>query len=190
MTSPLTTPVTTSAGTSTSARATISGWQLRGVLLALVLLAVALVVAGQVHERLQVISLVGTVLLVLATVALPGSVGPTLLLLALGAAALGRDISSLPLLMLLAALMYAIHLVAGIAALGPPSTRYELSALAPTVRRWALSQALAVPVVVAVWWARSGHAGSGVSDRTEMLAGVVAVLVLFITAGLARRRMR
>ncbi|HEX5535015.1 MAG TPA: hypothetical protein VFX33_14840 [Actinomycetales bacterium] len=174
----------------TRTRTTVTGWQLRGVLLALVLAAVALVVVGEVHERLGVVSLVGTVLLVVATVALPGSLGPTLLLLALGGAALGREVSSLPLLMLLAALMHAIHLVAGMAALGPPTTRFEVSALVPSARRWALSQALAVPVVVVVWWARSGGAATGVSDRTEILAGVVAVLVLFATAGLARRRMR
>jgi hypothetical protein len=92
--------------------------------------------------------------------------------------------------MVLAALMQAIHVVAGLAALGPPATRFELSALVPSARRWALSQALAVPVVVVVWWARSGGAATGVSDRTEVLAGVIALLVLFATAGLARRRMR
>ena len=180
--------VTKTPGTGT--RAAVTGWQLRGLLLVLVLAAVALVVVGEVDQRLGVVSLVGTVLLVVATVTLPGSLAPTLLLLALGGAALGRSVSSLPLLMVLAALMYAIHRGAGLAALAPPAARFEVSGFLPTLRRWARSQALAVPVFLVVWWARSGRPATGVPDRTEVLGGLVALLVLFGTAGLARRRMR
>lgn len=168
----------------------VTGWHLRGLLLVCVLSAVAMVVRGEVPERLGMVSLVGTVLLVAATVLLPGSLAPTALLVAVGLAVLGRAEPSLLGLVVVAALMHAVHLLCGICALGPPATRFELAALLPTARRWALAQAVALPVVLAVWWARSDQRGAGVSEATEVWAGVLTAVLLFGAVALARRRMR
>lgn len=169
----------------------LSGWQLRALLAATTALAVATAVGGETAERLGPLSVLGTLALVLGMLALPGTAMTTAFLLVLGLAVLDRADPWLPQLVALAALLHAVHLLAGLCALGPPSTRFDVAALVPTLRRWALAQPASLPVVAAVWWVgRRGGPGSGVPDVVEAAAGLVALLVLLALVALARRRLR
>ncbi|MFP5347994.1 MAG: hypothetical protein ACLGIA_13330 [Actinomycetes bacterium] len=169
----------------------VTGWHLRAGLLACALLAVAVSVGGETSERLGLVSVVGTGLLVLGAVVLPGTAFPTALLVVLCLPLLDRPEPSLPGLVALAALLHAVHLLAALCALGPPQTRFAVAALLASLRRWAVSQVLALPVVVAVWWvAGSGVRQSGVADAVEVGAGVLAAVLVFGTVALARRRLR
>lgn len=169
----------------------LSGWLLRGVLLCVSLMAVALAVQGETSSRLGTVSVVGTVVVLVGTVLLPASLAPGVLIAVLALTVLDRDPAPLAVLVSMAALAHAIHLLAGLCALGPPSTRYRVAGLVPTARRWAVAQAAALPVVVVAWWAAGAASrGAGVGDRVEVGAGVAALLLLAGLVVLARRRMR
>lgn len=169
----------------------VTGWHLRAGLLVCALLAVAVAVAGETSQRLGPVSVVGTALLVLGTVLLPGTAFPTAFLVVLCLPVLDRSEPSLLGLVVLAALLHAVHVLAALCALGPPPTRFVVTVLLPSLRRWAVSQVLALPVVVAVWWAAtSGVRRSGVTDAVEVGAGVLAAVLVFGTIALARRCLR
>jgi hypothetical protein len=169
----------------------ISGWQLRGALVVCALLAVAVAVAGETAERLTVVSLAGSAVLIAGMVLLPSSLFTTAFLVVLCLPVLDRPEPPLLGLVVVAALVHAVHLLAALTAVGPPSTRYAVAALVPSARRWAVCQALAIPVVAGVWWTDTSQMeGGGVSDRVEVAAGVLAAVLLFGTVALARRRMR
>ncbi|MGH8773719.1 MAG: hypothetical protein ACRDWI_00600 [Jiangellaceae bacterium] len=53
-------------------------------------------------------------------------------------------------LALAAALLHAVHVLAGLAAAVPVRARVEVEALAPSWRRWVLAQVAALPVVLVI----------------------------------------
>lgn len=166
----------------------LTGWQLRALLTGCCVLAVAVVVAGETDQRLGTWSLVLTAALVAGTVLLPGTAFPTAFLVVLVVATVDWGNPSVVRLLLTAGLLHAVHLLAGLCALGPGSTRFARAALAPTLRRWVLAQLVASPVVVAVRLVDgAGLTRVGVDDWVEVGGGVAAVLVLLGAVVLARR---
>lgn len=166
----------------------LTGSNLRALLAVCCLLAVAVVVAGETSQRLSTWSIVLTAVLVAGTVLLPGTAFPTAFLVVVVLATMDRVDPSALRLLSTAALLHAVHLLAGLCALGPRTTRFARAALAPTLRRWALAQLVALPVLVAVRMVdRAGLAAVGVQDWVEVGAGALAVLVLLGAVALARR---
>jgi hypothetical protein len=161
----------------------VSGTALRVVLAAAGAALVLSVVGAAPEGRLTAGSLVlGTALLTWVA-ASPASPAPTALLLLALVVAVDTGPASGPLLLVQGALACAVHLLAALCALGPRETRYEAAALAPSLRRWGLAQAVCAPVVLAAWLApRGGVAGADVA------AGLLGLALVAGLAALALRR--
>lgn len=161
-------------------RAVVTGLQLRLVVgaLAVALLLTASIGAGE--DRLRLVT--GAVALVVAVgvAASPTSPLPTLFSAVIALMLLDAPV---PLWLVLpaGALLHAVHVGASWCAVVTPRAQVELVVLLPSLRRWALTQLLLVPVAALLlagpWLGRLGGA--------DGLRGVSATLVGVLFAGLA-----
>jgi hypothetical protein len=161
----------------------VSGWQLRALTAATVVLAGVLAVAGDAGTRLGPLSLVAGMVVVAGTALVPTTAAPTLGLLVIVGVVVDRS-PPLAVVVVLAGLLHAVHLSASWCAAVPPSARLPVVALVPTVRRWALSQVLAGPVVLGVALAGGG---TGRSTVAALGAGVVLLLLALLVMRTVRR---
>ncbi len=165
--------------------ATVGGAALRVVLAGAVVTAVALLVVADPASRVTPWAVLVAGLLLAAVVAAPGSGATTIVLLLLAVLVLDSDPGLL--LLPVAALVHLVHVLAAVAGLGPAATRFEIAALVPTARRYALAQVAVLPVLaVALLVPRGG----GLPPALEVLAALAAavlVAVVLVLAGRCRR---
>lgn len=184
-------PVAAHPRTDRRAGGQVPGWWLRAILLLVCLLAVAVVVQGEAAQRLGPVSVIGAALVIAGTVLLPGTAMTTAFLVVLAAAVLDRQDPSVVRVVLAASLLHAVHLLAALCALGPPSTRYDVAGLLPSARRWAVAQVVALPVAVGAGLAgRVGLPAGLAGPAVPAAAGLLAVVLVFGTVALARRAAR
>lgn len=168
----------------------LSGAQLRAAAALLVLLSAAVAVAGDSADRFSAPSVLAGLLVVAGTALAPTTPVPTLGLLALAAVVVDRS-PALWHVVLLAALLHAVHLLVSWCAAVPVRARLPVSALGPTVHRFAVAQLLAAPAALAVAVGAPSPA-AGASGAAAVAAGIVlvAVSVLLARAGSAAGRRR
>ena len=167
----------------------VSGAGLRAATAWLVLVAAVVAVAGDSAGRFAPLSVLAGVLVLAGTALAPTTPVPTLGLLALAAVVVDRD---LPLwhVVLLAGLLHAVHLLVAWCAAVPVGARLPVSALGPTVRRWALAQLLALPVALGVAVGTpSGDRGRG-TGAAAVLAALALLGVSLVLVRLARAAVR
>jgi len=157
----------------------LSGIQLRLLACAAVVLAATVSVAGDAGTRLAPLSVLGGLVVVAGTALAPTTPFPTLGLLLLAGVVVDRG-PPLWLIMVIAGLLHAVHLLASWCAAVPPAARMQAVALLPTVRRWALAQVLTVPVAAGV------ALTAGDPSRSGALAVLGAVVLLTVSLLLVR----
>ncbi|GAB2691276.1 hypothetical protein [Thalassiella azotivora] len=175
------------AGTRPDARR-LTGLHLRALLATTAVLALLVALTGA-PEPLDPWTLVLSTLIVAGTTLAPASLVPTAFLLLVAAGVLFRGDAGPVQLVLLAALLHAVHLLASLCALGTPRTAYEPAALVPSLRRWALAQVVVLPVAVTAALVADDAAG-GLPDAVLVAAGLGALAVVVGTVALGRRRVR
>lgn len=165
----------------------VSGADLRGVTVCLVLVAAGVAVAGDAAGRFAPASVLAGLLVLAGTALAPTTPVPTLGLLVLVAVALDRQ---LPLwhVVLLAALLHGVHLMVAWCAAVPVRARLPVAALRPTALRWAWAQVIALPVALTVGLVTpSTTTGDGVAAA---LAGAAIVLLSVLLVRRARAAVR
>ncbi len=172
----------------------VTGLQLRLGVGCLALLVLFSVEVGAGQERFG--PLTGPVALAIAVgaAALPTSPLPTMLALLAGLMVLDAPVP-LWLLLPVGALVHAVHVGASWSAVVEPRAQLELRALLPSVRRWAVTQALLVPVVAVLAagpWLRALGSTGPLRGTSSALAGAVlaglGVLLVVLTVVVVRRR--
>jgi hypothetical protein len=134
------------AGNATSGRG-VWGPDLRGLLgiAAAGLLFAALAGTGYAFHPLVVLLFV----VAAATAAiLPATPAPTAVCVLAVFLLLSADVGFTGWVVVVASLLHTVHVLAGLGEVIPIRSRVEVAALAPSIRRWARTQALTLPVLI------------------------------------------
>lgn len=169
---------------------TVSGLVLRVGVAAVGLVAVLVVVLAAGGGGLRVLAVLLLGLLVAGMVALPVSPLPTVFVVVAALVVLDAQVP-LWVVVPVGGLLHAVHVGVAWCAVVPPGARVERRALLPSARRWALAQALCLPVAVGSALVAPGGldgAWAQVGTAVAALALVVAAAVLVRLASDALRR--
>lgn len=172
----------------------VTGTQLRLVVGTLAVALLLLVSLGAGEDRLGPVTGAVALALAVGAAASPTSPLPTVLALVVGLMVLDAPV---PVWLVLpaGALLHAVHVGASWCAVVAPRAQLEARVLLPSLRRWALTQLLLVPVAAVLLAGPAlrdlGFAGSlrGLSSTLAglVLAGLGVVLVV-LTVAVVRRR--
>lgn len=150
--------------------------------------------AGQ--DRLRLVTGAVALAIAVGAAASPTSPLPTLFVLVIALMVLDAPIPAW-LVPPVGALLHAVHVGASWCAVVGPRAQVQARVLLPSLRRWALTQLLLLPVavlLVAGPWLRELGGPDGLSGYASALAGVVlaglGVVLVVLTLAVVRRRDR
>lgn len=162
---------------------TVSGVVLRAAVAAVALVAVLVVVLAAGGGGLRALAVLLLALLVAGTVALPVSPLPTVFVVVAALVVLDGQVP-LWVVVPVGGLLHAVHVGIAWCAVVPPGSRVERRALLPSVRRWALAQALCLPVA-----AGSALVAPGGLDGAWAQVGAAAAAVALVAAAVVLVRL-